>query len=404
MFDTVDVIVVGAGPGGSSTAYYLAKRGLNVLLIDRNHFPREKVCGDGLTPKAIDELDKMQLLDDVQKQANRIEKIAVYNHKGDVIRANIPSENGFRPYLLVVKRIVLDDLLRQHAVEAGARFFGGLKVVNIERENGLIHVLAKGKQTIENFACRVLVLAVGANSRLLMKMGLYQQTAPMIIAARAYYSEIRNLPQVIEARMENVQMPGYGWVFPTGESTANIGVGYWKPRRFHGEGHRSIRSAFNWFVNGSSMKTLLKGARQIGAVKSFPLRVDFTRSKTYRKQILLVGEAAGLVNPLTGEGVDLALESGRIAAQSIVRMFVEGDFSESRFQYYDVMLRKHFQRPFVTLNILRRLYINSLVAGRTIRVASKDEALSRLFVKIFLGYKNAEAAVTPKVLWRILRG
>ena len=149
---------------------------------------------------------------------------------------------------------------------------------------------------------------------------------------------------------------------------------------------------------------MLATARQVGPLKGYPIRTDFHRSPTFSEGMLLVGESAGLVNPLTGEGIDLALESGQVAAQQLITMFERGDFSSQTAQAYDRILRQRYQRLFVLLTRLRTLYVNPYLSNRVIRVTQQAADLRALMVEIFLGFQDAARALTPGVIWRVIRG
>ncbi len=402
MDNKYDVVIVGAGPGGSSTAYHLASAGLEVLLVDRQMFPREKICGDGLTPRALTEISRMGLLDAVQKSGNSLDRIRITGPGGFAFEEAFPVIRRQPAKLVVIRRFVLDNLLLRRAISAGAHFFSEVKVTGVDCTERLLRIRAKAGKRVRYFSARIVVMAVGANTRLLSRLGIAARKSQQIIAARAYFSGIRELPRVIQASMEQVPMPGYGWVFPIGNDSANVGVGYWqspsalKPRH-------SAREAFVRFAGSSSVGGLLKNAVQDGKIKSYPLRIDFATAKTVQDRILAVGEAAGLVNPLTGEGVDLALESGRMAAEHIRGMFAQGDLSAQRCKAYDKALRSRYQKMFLLLHFLRRLYINNFVADRTITAASRDRDLRNLFVQILLGVRGAENALKPEMIWKIIR-
>ena len=149
---------------------------------------------------------------------------------------------------------------------------------------------------------------------------------------------------------------------------------------------------------------MLATARQVGPLKGYPIRTDFHRSPTFHDRMLLVGESAGLVNPLTGEGIDLALESGQVAAQQLIAMFERGDFSQRSTENYDRILRQRYQRMFVLLTRLRTLYVNPYVSDRVIQTTQQVADLRALMVDIFLGFQDAAKALTPNVIWRVIRG
>ena len=159
-----DVIVVGAGPAGSAAAYALASGGVRVLLLDKALFPREKVCGDGLTPRAVAALDGMNLLDRLRPLGHAVGDIVVTAPGGGRVAAAVPGGTGAgRPPMLVVPRIHLDDAVRTRAVEAGASFEGGAEVEDIRRENGLVAVRALRAGRPATYSARLAIVATGAS-------------------------------------------------------------------------------------------------------------------------------------------------------------------------------------------------------------------------------------------------
>jgi flavin-dependent dehydrogenase len=159
-----------------------------------------------------------------------------------------------------------------------------------------------------------------------------------------------------------------------------------------------------WIEQNAKIKAMLVGAKPVGPIKGYPLRIDFPTAPTYQGRILLVGEAAGLVSPLTGEGIDFALESGRLAAGYIGEMFTAGDFSAARLAGYDQMLRDHFQRVFVFLSYLRRLYINPLLMSRAVKATNKFPELKDTLVNILMGHEDAASMITFSAFRKVLFG
>lgn len=398
-----DVIVIGAGPGGSSAAHYLAKAGLKVLLLDKADFPREKTCGDGLTPHALSVLDDMGILPEVQQVGHRVNGILLQSPRGETVSAPIPKRDGKPDYLLVVPRLKLDEIIRQRALASGADFQSPLRVVDVWPDERGVTVLGERANHLVKFRGRMSVVATGVNTRLLQTIGLIKRLPQMVVAARAYYENVLGLDDTVQARAKDVPMPGYGWIFPTSETAANVGIGIW-PSFLARNRPKSARAAFGDFVNSLSIQPILATARQIGPLKGYPIRTDFHTSPTFRDRILLVGESAGLVNPLTGEGIDLALESGKLAARQMIQMFHSGDFSLKATATYDRVLRWRYQQLFVLLTRLRTLYVNPYLGNRIVRVTKHVDELRALMVDIFLGFQDAAKALTPEIIWRVIRG
>jgi len=373
-----DAVVVGAGPGGSATAHFLSRRGLDVLLLDRADFPRDKTCGDGLTPRALRVLDQMGILAEVERRGCRVGAYEVVAPNGRATSAHITAEHG----ALVVPRRELDELILKRAVESGAHFRGRVAVSHIEATSNGAQVYAEDGQT---FTGRVVVLATGAATGVLKRSGILRHQPRAMLAARAYFEDIQaDVASTFSLRFRGVPLPGYGWVFPVSKTTANIGVGFLPARRTSKPTQTASR-VFAEFTR--SLHPFLNGARQAGPVKGYPIRVDFLTAPTFAERTLLVGEAAGLVNPLTGEGIDYALESGQMAAWHLASAFDSG-FGPDWLPAYDWRLRERFEKIFRFSEVVRDWYCRPPLLNLLVPLANRRPALRQLLTNIVLGERE----------------
>lgn len=400
-----DVVIVGAGPGGSAAAYYLARQGLDVLLLDKSSFPRDKTCGDGLTPRALSVLEDMRLLSDLLRVGYRLNRVEVASAKGQTVEAPFPSKNDRPGYTLIVPRLTLDDTLRSHAVAHGAKFQSQVRVTEVAPSGGGVLVTGKHPGGSFSTAARVVIVATGASIPLLQQMGLLKKMPAVALAARAYFEEVKGLTDRMQLSFAGVPLPGYGWIFPLPNGAANIGAGIfpwgWVGRWMS----RNARQAFDSFIQTPLLQDMLAGARQVGPVKGYPLRMDFLSAPTYSDRVLLVGEAAGLVNPLTGEGIDYALESGKVAAEHLLHLFASGDVSIHSLAEYDHLLRQRFQRLFRVCSLIRDLFVNPLLINPMISLAAHRPDLKVLLIKIAFGEQNTLNNITvQRVLRRVVAG
>lgn len=398
-----DVAIIGAGPGGSATAHYLAQRGVDVLLVDKADFPRDKTCGDGLTPRAVSVLQDMGLVEDLRRVGHIIRRFQVFAPNGRATGDAVVLHNGMPDYALVVPRLILDDRIRQRAVQSGARFEPHVHVnaIHTEGSNGTSHVKIQGERGGRrvSFQARLTVIATGANTGLLMRAGILRAQPRVMVAARAYFEHIRGLTDAWTLRFDGAPLPGYGWVFPIASDAANIGVGYFKHDRTS-----SALGFFESFRRSPAMQRLLEGAKQTGPVRGYPLREDFLTTPTFGECILLVGEAAGLVNPLTGEGIDYALESGRIAAGHAYDMLERGDFTLQRHTAYDRALREHFQALFEFCAWVRRWCLHPLTLNVLMAMANRRGDLRRKLTSAVLGGASIRGRPTVRQGIRVLVG
>ncbi len=402
MSEIYDVVIVGAGPSGSTTAYYLAKEGFNVLLVDKFNFPRDKTCGDGLTPRALQILDDMGILDTLNKVGYRSNKLELISPKGQVASAPLPKKENLCDYLLIVPRLILDNIILERAMSSGANFQAPIRVTGIEQENNIM--LIKGEQRAKaiTFRARMVIHATGANTKLLLTTGLLKKMPQMVLAARTYYDGITSTVDAVQCRFDNISLPGYGWIFPVSDTSVNVGIGLfraglasrWMPKTAH--------NAFDTFIQSPPLQKLLDGARQASPIKGFPIRVDFARSPSFGERTMIIGEAAGLVNPITGEGIDYGMESGKMAAEHLTHMFAIGDFSLKQLAEFDKQLRQRYQRLFVLCDRLRLLYLNPFFVNRLVRAVARNEELMNLFMNIAIENQNIYRGLAPSTIAKVI--
>jgi len=375
---------VGAGPSGSAAAYFLAARGARVMLVDKASFPRDKACGDALTPCAIAALQEIGVLPDLLRTGQRIAGIEVVAPDGSATTAPVPAPGGLPVPMLVVPRVALDNAIRERALRSGAGFAGGVHVGDIDRDGAGVIVRGTSHERPVAFAAPVAIVATGASVALLRRMRVLARTPEMMLAARAYVNGITGPSDRVQVRFDGVPLPGYGWIFPVSGSSANVGIGgVAGPAGLGRVGPPP--AALRSFLRRLSHLGALGGGRPETPPKGYPLRVDFPHAPTSAERVLLVGEAAGLANPLTGEGIDYALESGRIAADHAVRMLEAGDLSQARFEEYGRALRARFERLFAFCRWLRGWSLRPPLVNRLVRAASRHTELRTLLLQIVLG-------------------
>jgi len=404
MSTTCDVLVIGAGPAGSATAYFLAQQGFDVLLLDKSEFPRDKTCGDGLTPRALAVLRHMRLLDKVTAAGFKISGIHIYAPNGQCISSPIPPWGDLPQFALVLPRYQLDDLIRAHAVEAGAEFRPRVDATDVLREgNHVVGVRASTPEGPAEFRARYTVVATGASVGFLERARLLPSSPLFGRAARAYYEGVGELSDYIEFHLESMPLPGYGWVFPTSPTAANVGAGYFA-RAGQAIRHNSPRQLFDEFIGHPVMTGRLREARASGPVKGYPLRFDFPTARVAFPGLLLLGEAAGLVNPLTGEGIDYALESAEVGAEVLTPAVRHSLSPHSTAQKYVRALRHRFLRTFTTISRVRDVYFRAWLLNRAARAAVHHADVQQTLVQVCLGNIDPAQSLSPKMLLQIAFG
>ncbi|WP_433249961.1 geranylgeranyl reductase family protein [Streptosporangium sp. CA-135522] len=318
-----DVIVVGAGPAGSTTAFHLAQAGLDVLLLEKTTFPREKVCGDGLTPRAVKQLIAMGI--DIDAPGWVRNKGLRVVGGGMRFELDWPELSSYPDFGLVRTRQDFDEILAGNAVRGGVRLLQGVNVtapILDDRSGHIVGVVAKKDGEEVSYRSRLVVAADGNSTRISLAMGLHKrEDRPMGVAVRTYFESPRHDDDYLETWLElwdgDTLLPGYGWIFGVGDGTSNVGLGLLNTSEsFKGMDYRDLLKRWvkgmppEWGYVEENMTTPIRGAA---------LPMAFNRQPHYTRGLVLVGDAGGMINPFNGEGIAYAMETGQIAAETIVQ-------------------------------------------------------------------------------------
>ena len=321
-----DVIVVGAGPGGSAAAYYLAQRGLDVLLLEKTQFPREKVCGDGLTPRSVAALLKMGV--DTSEGNGWIRNRGLRVVAGDhTLELDWPTLDAYPGYGLSRTRLDFDDLLAQRAVSAGARLQTATQVTTptfdlAGRVNGVNALVGPEKAPV-TYSAPLVIAADGVSGRMALALGLSRRDdRPMGVAVRRYYyCDAKHDDDYLEswlalrsAAQPDVLQPGYGWIFGLGDGRVNVGLGVLNSSASYQKvNYRQL--LLDWLTSTPEEWGLAEEENADGPIRGAALPMGFNRVPHYSRGMMLIGDSGGMVNPFNGEGIAYAMESGDIAAE-----------------------------------------------------------------------------------------
>jgi geranylgeranyl reductase family protein len=325
-----DVIVVGAGPAGSATAAHLAQAGLSVALLEKCAFPREKVCGDGLTPRAVTQLVKLGI--DTSPEAGWLQNKGLRILAGGMrVELPWPELASFPDYGLVRTRLDFDQILARRAQKLGVALHEQTPATQPVIDSGsgrVVGVMARpvGAERDTMFKAPVIVAADGNSSRFSLALGLHRrENRPMGVAYRRYFESPRHDDNWLESWLElwdrfegkDRLLPGYGWVFGMGDGTSNVGLGILNTSSsFRNVDYRQLLK--RWTA-GMPKEWGFDEEHSRGPVRGAALPMGFNRKPHYDRGVLLVGDAGGMVNPCNGEGIAYAMESGELAAEIIAQ-------------------------------------------------------------------------------------
>ncbi|MEV6831537.1 geranylgeranyl reductase family protein [Amycolatopsis sp. NPDC051102] len=342
-----EVIVVGAGPAGSTVATYLARAGVDVLLLEKTEFPREKVCGDGLTPRGVKQLIDLGI--DTSEDAGWVHSRGLRILTGDLtLELDWPDLTSYPPYGVSRTRHDFDDLLAKLAVKAGARLYERTTVTSAitDATGRVVGVEAKvgPEKTPVHYRAPLVLACDGVSARLALSVGIQKnEKRPMGVAVRQYYKSPRHDDPFIEGHLELWDrsdprdpklLPGYGWAFPLGDGTVNVGLGMLSTSAsFRNTDYRAL---LRQWLDGTPEEWGYREENAIGKVGGAGLPMGFNRTPHYRDGLLLLGDAGGMVSPFNGEGISAAMESAQIAAEVVVQALArrEGPSRERALEAY----------------------------------------------------------------------
>lgn len=336
------ILIIGAGPGGATTALFLAKYGIKSTLVDKATFPRDKICGDALSGKVVEVLKKLDasLIDDLCKQQNEFLGsfgVTFVAPSGQSLR--VPFKNEITetspPPGFISKRIDFDNwLIDQVRKHPDIQLIENTELRKFERTPSGYRAVSKSDEVFES---KLIIAADGASSTFAKEQaGLKTEPAHNCFGLRAYYKNILGLDHqnFIELHFLKDFLPGYFWIFPLPNGYANIGVGM-RADVVHDK-KLNLKKEFEKIIaSHPAISPRFAQAEQIGEVKLHGLPLGSKKRPLSGDNYMLIGDAAMLIDPFTGEGIGNAMMSGMFAAQHAKRALESGDFSAASLKAYD---------------------------------------------------------------------
>lgn len=380
-----DVLVIGGGPAGAAMGYWTSQLGHSVTIVERKHFPREKTCGDGLTPRAVKELGDMGLGEEL-KQFHRYEGLRATAH-GKELELQWPTHPLYPRHGYVVRRRELDAMVAFNAEKSGASLLQGHEALEPLMEKGCVRgAIVNNLDEDRKMAIRAsyVVIADGANSRFGRSLGTARTKAwPYGTAIRTYWTSPRHAEPWIESALDvkdrqGNSMPGYGWIFPVGDGTINVGVGLLSTfKKFKDVNTTHLLDSYahmiadRWEIDPGSPECRATSGKIPMGGSVFP-----KMGPTH----LVIGDAAGSVNPFNGEGIDYAYETARMAATVLHDALHSGD--ASALQQYPTLLDDEYGQYFKVARLFARVIGRPALMRELSRVGINSRPLMEWVLRI----------------------
>jgi geranylgeranyl reductase family protein len=380
-----DVIVVGGGPGGTAAASFLGLKGKKVLLLEKEAWPRDKTCGDALSGKSVEILNELGLSEQLEKADHSVVTGLTFSSpNGTLVRIpfNVTSKDISKGY--VSRRMVSDYIMWQSAAKHCDAHDGMAVTAVVRDDNKIVGVKANGKDGAgHEFRGKVIIGADGVSSLVAREIrGTDIDPDHTCIAYRAYYSGITGMDQSLEIHFVKSCMPGYFWIFPLENGLANVGVGMVMSDVKKGNVNLQ-KEMLDAIAQNPLFKERFAAAKLVSPIKAWTLPFGSKKRKVHDDNVLLIGDAAGLVDPFSGEGQGNALLSGKLAAGVVAEALEANDTSAAFLAKYDTLLWNavwnELQSSYDMQKLGRHEWLLNFVIGKAAKSPKAREAIAGTF-------------------------
>ena len=400
-----DVVIVGGGPAGTTAALYANRLGLNTIIVDKSIWPRDKICGDALSGKVVDVLKDLNLINQVKTLKGATIRRITFGSPANKI-FDIDLSKSFNTNHInegyVIPREIFDYFLFKEAQKITEIKEGFTVKELLIEDNTVVGVQGTNKDgNPEDIAATVVLGADGYNSIVAQKLNLYKmEMEHTALAIRCYYEGVEGLTDQIELHYLEEINPGYFWLFPAGAGKANIGLGLSKKNIK--EQKKNLVDLLDVVTQLEYFKDRFAHAKPIEKPKGWNLPMGSIHRKNHGNGFMLLGDAAGLVDPFTGEGIGNAMVSGQYAMEVAAKSKLSGDFSEKAFAEYDELLWRDIGKELRTSTKLQSLARSKFLLNFVINRASRNEEVQNIISGMLANEIPKDELSSPLFYFKIL--
>ena len=373
-----DLIIVGGGPAGATAALYAHRLRLSAVILDKSIWPRDKICGDALSGKAVDILKDLDILSDVKLlDGSTINRIVFGSPKNKIFEIDLSKSLNDRHIRegYVIPRKTFDDYLFDKAKKS-VEFLEGFNVQDVLMNNrsvvGIKGINQKGQE--EKIFSSIVLGCDGFNSIIAKKLNLYKMDMKhTALGIRCYFEGVKGLTDQIELHFIKEINPGYFWIFPAGDGIVNVGLGLSK--KYIKKNKKDLVKLLDIVTQLNYFRDRFKSAKRLEKPKGWNLPMGSIHRKNHGDGFMLLGDAAGLIDPFTGEGIGNAMLSAKFAITVSKKAIEMQDTSERSLSRYDKMVWKEIGPELQISTNLQKLARSKFLLNFVINRASRNEKI-----------------------------